>query len=160
MGRKSKKTKPKPQKKDNSILFLKLLIIVVIFIILYLWVFHEEEPEIEYKYSYAIVAKQGEGNISSGCFIELVNVVGPELEISNYYFKVGKEDHRPISLRWPDDGNTTRYNIDSGSKANDGDYWGHFEKIGFDTSSELMNQNKNKGADRQAPNIESTECSC
>ena len=151
MGRKSKREKtkpepkPKPQKKDNSILYVKLFILFLIVIIVCAWVFTEEEPKTEIQYSYAIVAKQGDGNLSSGCLIEPINVIGPELEIKYFYFEVGKENQSPFILRWPEDGNLTSYDIDSGLKPDDGDYWGHFQKIGFDTSPAFKNQNIDDG---------------
>ena len=69
------------------------------------------------------------------------NVIGPEIEINKYYFEVGKENQSPLTLRWPEDGNLTSYDINSGLKPDDGDYWGHFEKIGFDISSAFENLN-------------------
>jgi hypothetical protein len=75
---------------------------------------------------------QGNGNATSGVLFEIKKGSGESVEIADYIFKVCEKGGPLHTLKWPEDGNTTAYSLDSGLKANDGDWWDQTEIIGFD----------------------------
>ena len=74
---------------------------------------------------------QGEGNISSGVLFILEKGGGESKEIADYNIRVGKEGASLITLKWPQNGNST-FSLDSDAKSNDDKFWDTTERMGFD----------------------------
>jgi hypothetical protein len=139
---------PPGPKKDDKKLVTIIVVIVFIFIIipliiviagvLYVWSTPLDEPRFfqPYQPNFARL-DQGPGNMTSGCLFTLQKEDGAPVKIENYRFQVGRKGSIMHSLKWPDNGNTTAYSIDSNIKANDGDWWDFTEIVGFDAPSGL-----------------------
>jgi hypothetical protein len=80
---------------------------------------------------------QGDGNMDEGVLFVLQKGSGSSVKISDYRFKVGEKGDTLFTYKWPNDGNTTAYSIDSGLKSNDGEWWDATERMGFDATDEM-----------------------
>jgi flagellin-like protein len=122
---------------------LMVAITVVLAGVLYVWVtsLSSTEDTVE---NIVATLDQGDGNVSAGVLFTIQKGSGDSIQISDYRFKVGKEGGTLYTLRWPNDGNTTAFNIDSQLKTNDGDWWDATERVGFDSPSALRTLWQNK----------------
>jgi hypothetical protein len=114
------------------LLIVFILIPIIIAGVLFFWVSSFSSSEDYMNESFVGALKQGDGNMTSGCLFEIYKLSGEPIRINNYRFKVSGVTGQPITLQWPDDGNTTAYTIDSGMGGSDSDCWNPVETIGFD----------------------------
>jgi FlaG/FlaF family flagellin (archaellin) len=99
----------------SPVIAIILMVAITVFFagVLYIWggcPKVSDGPRVE-----AINAKlrQGDGNISNGCLFVLTKGAGNGVYMEDHIIKVCKKGEMPVSLKWPEDGNTTAYNIDS-----------------------------------------------
>jgi flagellin-like protein len=110
---------------------LMVAITVVLAGVLYVWVTQIAQPPDDDLRQIVASLDQGDGNMTSGCLFTLTKGSGDKVRIEEYSIKVSEEDRSPVTLEWPEDGNST-YTLDSKQYANDGDYWDATERMGFD----------------------------
>jgi flagellin-like protein len=117
---------------------LMVAITVVLAGVLYVWVtsLSTTEDKVE---NIVATLDQGDGNMTSGVLFVIQKGSGDSVKIADYRFKVGKEGGSLLTLKWPDDGATGDYNIDSGLRADDGLWWDATERVGFPAPSGLGN---------------------
>jgi flagellin-like protein len=114
---------------------LMVAITVVLAGVLYVWVTSLSTTEDEVELIVATL-EQGDGNMTTGVLFVLTKGSGESVEIKDYRIRIGEEGKSPITLKWPDDG-SSEYNLDSGLKTNDGDWWDATERMGFEAPSTL-----------------------
>jgi hypothetical protein len=141
---------PPDQSQDEVRNALKITIIAVIIVILivsisicYLWIKYIEEIDhesITTGRGLDYTLDQGWGNMTSGVLIVLQKGSG-SVEIDDIRIKVAKKGEAQLTLKWPEDGNTTDYSIDSELRKDDDKWWDTTERIVFDASPELQAQN-------------------
>jgi flagellin-like protein len=131
----------KPVRKDEKAVspviavILMVAITVVLAGVLYLWVVQlidrpEGGPD-------NIVAslEQGDGNMTSGCLFILTKGSGERVRIDEYRIRISEKGKSPITLEWPEDGNSS-YSLGD-EHPNDSEFWDATERIGFDAPPHL-----------------------
>lgn len=116
---------------------LMVAITVVLAGVLYVWVtgLSGSDDKIELEMVTGD-ARQGPGNKSVGCLVEIQKSGGRDIRIADYTIKIGKAGMSSISLKWSKDGNTS-YDIDSKQRPDDDKWWDSPEIMGFDAPPEL-----------------------
>jgi hypothetical protein len=132
---------PPQQKKKWVDKLIAIILTIIIIYGTYIWVTNMHIPPEESEENIIATLNQGDGNMTSGCLFTITNNDTESYQISVYRIRIGKKGDAQVYLKWPNDGNTTAYNIDSSLKSNDGEWWDSGETIGFDVSPELKKQN-------------------
>ncbi len=123
-----------------SLIILLMFILIVLSLFIISWITHKDIDYGPDPHTHVVfLVQQGDGNMSSGCLFELTGGCGPSVKITEHCIKVGKEGRSLITLRWPEDGNSS-YSIDFRQRTDDEKWLDAAETIGFDAPLELKDQ--------------------